>query len=1236
MNEQTKYKHGKPGIGATGRRGLQGESGNGFYIYDVNNNIPEDVFITGEDIIEQDLLREYNLEYKNISYSLQERRLHPKYKEGDTFLIINKDLTTNKIDIVSQLTLNSNHILCTYDYFISSCKNAFSLPISYKYKEDNYIHHKLNIVSNSNASAIYKEQDKYGNAVINGTLLSTHNKTINIDKADDNKYYKQSSHDYIPVIYDTKEYYNVVNNGATLNVYNCVLSDDNYDTLLKFSTSSNTTEEKSLNINTNYNGVKISTKSALNIDNLYIKNSNKGNVEAQNTIFNPYLLLDDKGFCYTLSINDYNANTQCLNSDINKFFKEIPDDISLYHTGYIHTMYNYEKNYMNYYRPNYIQNVSVINVDVSLIRKDVNREYVRDWDLIVDIKNDYIKELLANYTTDVKLSDISNLLDKSVSDTEKEFYKNKTGIICVDNVNKDVSCLIISDLTEQEYTYKTGIHASKYIEKWEYIKIFDEEIYDKLRIYRREDIDGKIEYNQINKEDEDLIDNIEERLSKYIDVSYYSNVIYKSDIKDPIQLAIYDNNANLYSIQEIIQYIQSPDGIRYYSYPTHAIYDTYSNTFNIITNATTSVSSNDEYVEVEEYVFKYSIVDNNLYIEDINDIVEGNITVIYNDDVSTILRNEDTNTYKYNISTILDSINTDTIESTYINNENILSDIISGNIHQVNNYSVPILIEYCKVEDPYTKLQETYYINSTGYVEKRTVPKIDLHIYNDMESLDKFNKVENGIMANQFQFFMKVEIAGFDETNWGLYENHFDNITLTFDIIENKADNRKKGIEVKQQTSSEYYVYIRKLPIDTDIFNITLKDTYTDDFIMLPMNFSMGVHDTKSFYLQFILNTDNPNTINDIHFAFQAANIKVNTRTLNNKGEYIVFNTPNNFVYTSNHLFAKLLPIALTAEYDKNNDDNVITNTGLKQYGSDKTVTISAYPTESCPLKNRYLQDNIESLDIKSININDIYKSLPDNLYNKEWLAKDNDDIYYTYLMLQYDVKNTYMHEDEEVFSYNNEKYLASKYNQVKNNAGIFVEQNISKKLRDKSMISSISMWNTEYKTLYHKESDNPFVGHNNVYGNGYQYLDYNVDNNQYISDGILSLSDVLKIGEYNIFDGEYTENISQPENQDNYTPDILYRSLVNKICWIYPQYVTENNIQLIHARNIGDAPANLSEPINTEDMPYNYMYSIYPRVLYNDEKQENIILMLQKPDIGKYSTEYKVNSDNIYLNVLN
>lgn len=156
MNEQTKYKHGKPGIGATGKRGLQGESGNGFYIYDISNNIPDDIFITGEEIINQDLLNEYHLEYKNISYSLQERRLHPKYKEGDTFLIIKKD-TENNIDILSQLTLNSNHVLCTYDYFISSCNNAYTLPISYKYNENNYIHHKLNIVNNPDATPIYKE-----------------------------------------------------------------------------------------------------------------------------------------------------------------------------------------------------------------------------------------------------------------------------------------------------------------------------------------------------------------------------------------------------------------------------------------------------------------------------------------------------------------------------------------------------------------------------------------------------------------------------------------------------------------------------------------------------------------------------------------------------------------------------------------------------------------------------------------------------------------------------------------------------------------------------------------------------------------------------------------------------------------------------------------------------------------------------------------------------------------------
>lgn len=1220
MNDNIKYKHGKPGIGATGLRGSQGESGTGFYIYDFKNDNPDDVFITGNDIIEQNLLSLYNLSHKNISYSLDEKRLHPKYKSGDTFIIIEE--TDDNIEIISQITLNDNHVLCTYDYFKSSCDtNSYINPISYKYVIDNYIHHKL-CITNSDSSNIYNELDKYGNAVINGTLLSDVTSAISIENNIDDMYHEHTQHNYIPIIYNTDTYYNIVNNGAHLNVYKCDVTKTN-NTLVSLLTSNNT-DSKQFNINTNYNGINICTNtSILNIDNLYIKNTNKGNIEAENILFNPYLLLDKNGFCYTLNINDYNANTQTLSSDITKFFKEIPDDISLYHTGYIHTMYNFDMNNSNvvldYYRPNYIYDISTVNINVSVIRKDASGVYVRNWDIISDINNDFIKELLATQTTDVKLPDISNLLDKSVSVQEINLYREKTGIICVDNINTDVSCVIISDINP---VVKDDLKI-----KWEYIKIFDENINDRLRIYK----ETEKGFNDNPDEDIELTADNQELLSEYIDTSYNSNIIYGNNIDKPIALTIYDTNANLYNIQEIIQYIQSPDGIRYYSKPTYAIYDTYSNTFNIITDEQTFVSSvtNTDNTSVNETMFEYEIKDDNhLYITDTNNII-NDISILYNSATLSVSKNE--NVYLVDCTDIMrDTVKTDTIES-YIDNENILSDILSGNIHQINNYAVPLLIEYTTVDDVSTKCQETYYFNTTGYIEKRTVPNVSLHIYNDMESLDKFNKVDNGITSNQFQFFMRVDIKNFDDTNWGIYEQYFNDIKLTFDIQENIADIRSKNNKIANQISNKTYnLNIHKLPIDTDIFNISLKDIIEKGTLLdNNLSFNMNIDDEKSFYLHFILSSISP-IETDIHFAYTATNIKVIT-------DRKTFNTPNTLYYASNHLFAKLLPIALTAEYDKTSEDNVITCTGLKQYGSDKKVTVSIYPNNAYTLKSRYLQDNIESIDVSVININDIYNALPENLYNQEWLAKDTDDVYYTYLMLQYSADKTYMMEDEEIFCYNNEKYLASKYNQINNNAGVFVQQNISKKVRDKNMISSISMWNTEYKTLYHKESDNPFTGHNNVYGNGYQYLDYNVDNNQYISDGIMSLSDILKIGEYPVFDNNiYTIDISDPDTYDNYTPDILYRTLVKKLGWIYPQYTTENNIQLVHIRNVCNAPNLYADITDSEEMSYNYMYTIYPRILYNDEKQENIILMLQKPDIGKNSIQFEVNESTKYLNVLN
>ena len=47
----------------------------------------------------------------------------------------------------------------------------------------------------------------------------------------------------------------------------------------------------------------------LYIDNLYVRNNNKGNIEALNTLYNNELVLNSFGNCYTLTEDNYDSST---------------------------------------------------------------------------------------------------------------------------------------------------------------------------------------------------------------------------------------------------------------------------------------------------------------------------------------------------------------------------------------------------------------------------------------------------------------------------------------------------------------------------------------------------------------------------------------------------------------------------------------------------------------------------------------------------------------------------------------------------------------------------------------------------------------------------------------------------------------------------------------------------------------------------------------------------------------
>ena len=87
-----------------------------------------------------------------------------------------------------------------------------------------------------------------------------------------------------------------------------------------------------------------------------------------------------------------------------------------------------------------------------------------------------------------------------------------------------------------------------------------------------------------------------------------------------------------------------------------------------------------------------------------------------------------------------------------------------------------------------TKEVHSYYkVVQPGYAETRKVPKVALNLRKDLNTLELSNQSENGVLCNQFQFFMDVIISDFERSNWGSFVEE-DDVTLNMDIVSAEYD----------------------------------------------------------------------------------------------------------------------------------------------------------------------------------------------------------------------------------------------------------------------------------------------------------------------------------------------------------------------------------------------------------------------------------------------------------------
>ena len=127
--------------------------------------------------------------------------------------------------------------------------------------------------------------------------------------------------------------------------------------------------------------------------------------------------------------------------------------------------------------------------------------------------------------------------------------------------------------------------------------------------------------------------------------------------------------------------------------------------------------------------------------------------------------------------------------STIVDGCDLFNTIISGMKIQTEQRSVNISInyDYASINSStgrvINKTTHTDYtkVIQPGYNDHRRIPDVRISLPNDIRSLEDANKSSLGVMSNEFQFFVDIDINGFDKSAWGSFvpEN---NITLDMKI----------------------------------------------------------------------------------------------------------------------------------------------------------------------------------------------------------------------------------------------------------------------------------------------------------------------------------------------------------------------------------------------------------------------------------------------------------------------
>ena len=126
---------------------------------------------------------------------------------------------------------------------------------------------------------------------------------------------------------------------------------------------------------------------------------------------------------------------------------------------------------------------------------------------------------------------------------------------------------------------------------------------------------------------------------------------------------------------------------------------------------------------------------------------------------------------------------------------------LNGQVISTKDRSVQVTVKYKNGSKAKTAF---YQLTQPGFIDNRKMPSVKLTLNKDLESLENSNKIENGVLCNQFQFFVDIDIDDFSSDIWGSFVPE-DSISLNLDIANIPIDYEfvdKYGIQAAVETCS--------------------------------------------------------------------------------------------------------------------------------------------------------------------------------------------------------------------------------------------------------------------------------------------------------------------------------------------------------------------------------------------------------------------------------------------------